>query len=301
MHHLRSVRQRHFAKAATWRASQGSIRALRPRQKLGHALESHPAHLSVLILISLDVLAVVAEVMLAHVAARPDPTDEAGIHRVHTWESALGWISFGILILLLAQQLLLLVAFGLAYFTKLWYVLDLIVLVVAIVLEIALGDVEGGLLALALSWRIVRIVHGLLATAETEAHDYGEVEKQLVRASDKLKRESDYSHTVARFYAYRWLIHFRHTHPQYGAEHHAGHSSPHSPGNAASAASVSQATAAETKVREAADATPTAAAAASPSPRSCNVSSPVAAEPSVASHVRIPTDDAALSPRVHDQ
>jgi hypothetical protein len=95
------------------------------RLRMGHAIEGHHVQLVALLLVIVDVVCAVAEIMLASVAGCeleakpgvvvPDGVKAVPAHRVHTWETALHWISISIVCVLLLQQAVLLVAYGRAW------------------------------------------------------------------------------------------------------------------------------------------------------------------------------------------
>lgn len=213
LHHVRNEHHKQVRKAPR----NSSVR-------LGHALESHTAHLVIILLVMLDLTAVFGEVMLTSVCgvarhggssdhserrrllslqhtttgtdmtavavsmeleegrwsagqqhrvlAELTPEEEAREARIEGWEHGLHWFSISILCALLLYQAALLYCFGWRYFTKLWYMLDVLVLVISLVLELTLPSDEVGFLTLLLVWRVIRIVHGFLLT-EQEA-DHGE-------------------------------------------------------------------------------------------------------------------------------
>lgn len=199
------------------------VRTGHARLRLGHALESHTAHLAIILLVMLDLTAVFGEVMLTSVCgvkrhgsasghserrlavnapaaagdvpvwpgvqsltspavvytlhARPPrllatltPEEEAREARIEGWEKGLHWFSISILCLLLAYQVALLYCFGWRYFTKVWYILDVLVLVISLVLELTLPTDEVGFLSVLLVWRVIRIVHGFLLTEQEANH-----------------------------------------------------------------------------------------------------------------------------------
>ena len=67
-------------------------------------------------------------------------------------------------------------AYGRYFFMNKFYVADGVVVTVSILLEMMLKVKEGGLLVLLISWRVLRIVHGLFSTFEIEA---AETEKKV--------------------------------------------------------------------------------------------------------------------------
>jgi hypothetical protein len=83
-------------------------------------------------------------------------------------ENVLHWVSVSILFAFAFQIFLLMVAYGLRFFKNPFFVLDFIVVVVALVLELAFHVREGALFAILLSWRVIRIIHGFYTTIEIQ-------------------------------------------------------------------------------------------------------------------------------------
>jgi hypothetical protein len=152
--------------AASRKASGKSKKVEKPswRLQMGHVLEHHIAHLLILLLIFMDVLAVFGEIMLSRVCDCHCTCDhDAHPHvevadSVETAEHVLHYVSLSILSTMLLHQVLLIVAYGLTFFTKIWYILDFVVVAVAFALELALTSDEESLLVILLSWRVVRVV-----------------------------------------------------------------------------------------------------------------------------------------------
>ncbi len=180
------------------------------RLRLGEALESHYAHGAVLLLIFADVLLVACEVVLRDVCPTPAGGFTRGsweYMRVLHWGEGLSWTSRSILLLLLLHQVGLMVAYGAAYFKKWAYVIDLLIVAVALGLEMAhlaeelqhkgghrraLSPAEGSkdsswqgtpeeasnLIIVLLTWRIVRVVHGFAVTSLEHADNTEVLELQ---------------------------------------------------------------------------------------------------------------------------
>ena len=171
------------------------------RLKLGHLMESHHTHALVLLLIFADVAMVLCEVMVREVCPLPAggfPTGSWQYQRINGWGEGLSWASRSILLLLLAHQLGLMAAFGRLYFLKVAYVIDLIIVSVALALETAhlvqeqqhggshrralspaedhgseggVPDEATNLVIVLLVWRILRVVHGFTVTSIEHADD----------------------------------------------------------------------------------------------------------------------------------
>jgi len=91
-------------------------------------------------------------------------------------EYVLHWTSLSILFIFLAQIVLLMLAYGTNFFKNAFFLLDAVVVVTALVLELVFHVREGALFIVLLSWRIVRIVHGLYTTIEIQ---HKETNKQI--------------------------------------------------------------------------------------------------------------------------
>lgn len=184
------------------------------RRKLGHALESHVSHAVILCLIFLDVMAVLCEVMLRNVCVAP-VVGTADDVRLYKWGEGLSWFSRAVLLVLLAHLILLVVSFGKSFFKKWMYVLDLVIVLVALGLEMAHLGIElaasashggsstvadahaesqvretvpaglagdgGTLIVVLLCWRVVRIVHGFAftGTAHTDEQELEEAKQRI--------------------------------------------------------------------------------------------------------------------------
>mmetsp|Transcript_78318 Transcript_78318/g.122196 ORF Transcript_78318/g.122196 Transcript_78318/m.122196 type:complete len:625 (-) Transcript_78318:72-1946(-) len=86
--------------------------------------------------------------------------------RQHDWEVVLHTISISILCVFAAQIFLVMVAYRLQFFKNVFFVLDAVVVGGALLLELRFHVREGALLVVLLTWRMGRIVHGLVTTVE---------------------------------------------------------------------------------------------------------------------------------------
>jgi len=100
-------------------------------------------------------------------------------------EQIFHWGSVSILIIFATQIFMQMLVYGSLFFTKPFYVLDLVVVSVSLVFETAL-TAEGGFFVMILLWRALRVVHGLLTTAEihqhathTNSHDEGHASEHV--------------------------------------------------------------------------------------------------------------------------
>ncbi|XP_024381486.1 uncharacterized protein [Physcomitrium patens] len=90
------------------------------------------------------------------------------------------WTSVAILSLLLLNVFGLIVAFGMAFFLHPLYVLDLIVVCTAPVLELTLHTDTAGVIIMLTLWRIVRVAHGIFeVTDEAWEKDIHRLETQV--------------------------------------------------------------------------------------------------------------------------
>jgi hypothetical protein len=186
------------------------------RLRLGALCEHHYTHAAILVFIFIDVACVLCELMLRDVCPAPI-VGSPDAKTLHKWEEGLSWSSRSILFLLLIHQLGLVVAYGISYFKKVAYVLDLVIVGVAIALEMALLALEmreggghrralsdpapGGaphddshseikseeiarLVVVLLAWRVVRIIHGFVLTNASNLEDGHELE--LLEAKAKI-------------------------------------------------------------------------------------------------------------------
>jgi hypothetical protein len=162
--------------------------------RMGHVLESHQAHMVVMALVVFDLIAVFGEVMLTNVcgierekaeerlANESDSEALSALHReerIHAWESGLHRFSIAVVVALLVYVLGLALSFGAKFFTKVWYVLDAIVLIITLALEFSLTNDSSGFLPLILSWRVVRIAHGFLVTEESPTSEVAKLRKRI--------------------------------------------------------------------------------------------------------------------------
>lgn len=88
-------------------------------------------------------------------------------HDQHVWEHSLHVVSVSILWIFAAQIAALIALYGCEFFRNLFYVLDLVVIAGALVLE-SMHITAGGLFVLLLSWRGLRVVHGLMSSIELQ-------------------------------------------------------------------------------------------------------------------------------------
>jgi len=105
-----------------------------------------------------------------HLTCETDPTQYVLSHQV------LHWISVSILALLMLHILLQMIAYGLAFWKKLVYVLDFLIVLIALVFEnipstMLPGGGAAGLFIFLLFWRAVRIMHAMFTAVEFHEHE----------------------------------------------------------------------------------------------------------------------------------
>ena len=147
-------------------------------------LDNHTAHLIILLAVVLDIALLVGEILLSAVC--PPAETPAQAATVAGWEAGLSWASRGIVIALLLHNLVLAACEGpCAYVHQPLHVADTVILVAALALELALksDESEGGLVAVLLCWRLVRLVHGLVSAGEAEHSDVEAVRSEAARLS----------------------------------------------------------------------------------------------------------------------
>jgi hypothetical protein len=126
-------------------------------------------------------------------------------HLVHNVEMVLFSFSIGILCILLLQQFALIYALGLKYFTKTAYVVDLVVIATAIVLELFVSSASGGFIILLAVWRAVRLLHGIFVALESEQHEHQAGMKKAHLIHNQLIKRSSYHYTVLQYNKHRAL------------------------------------------------------------------------------------------------
>ena len=172
------------------------------RLELGKIVDGVYVHGIILTLIILDVICVICELTLAaticldpnassssagaghrrrfllSTAVSPSPASPESVqHSVFCndcmqtqldVENVLHVMSVTILFIFLFQICLLIVAYGSNFFKNPFFMLDAVVVIVALVLEIGFHVREGALFVVLLSWRVVRIIHGFYTTVEIQ-------------------------------------------------------------------------------------------------------------------------------------
>jgi len=99
-------------------------------------------------------------------------------HNYHHVEQILAWFSVSILVVFLVENLLHIILLGLDYFQDFFYVLDLTVVTLSLILELVFlidlipGATVGGLLVIARTWRFARIAHGFYFLEHEDEHSH---------------------------------------------------------------------------------------------------------------------------------
>jgi hypothetical protein len=194
-------------------AAQGHSSAC--RLALGRVLEHHWTQLAILTLLVVDVACVVGEIMLVvvcehHAPAPANETSTAEHHRLlegtePTTTSFASQVELGlhitslfILSVFAAQLLGLMISYGLRAFVRhCFYLVDLTVVVVAIVLE-SLSEPSGEIIIVLLFWRALRVVHGLLASGEVSHHEVQHLRKRIHGVRQRLFCARSYTATTLR-------------------------------------------------------------------------------------------------------
>lgn len=126
------------------------------------------------------------------------------IQHAESVEAALHITSLTILAIFMAQLVCLLIAFGVhRFFRHGFYVVDSVVVIVAIVLETSLHEPASELVVLLISWRALRVLHGLIASAESAHHDFEHVRSRLRGVRRRLFTARSYTATFLRLVSMR--------------------------------------------------------------------------------------------------
>ena len=187
------------------------------RYRLKHALHSLALEYFMLSLFLIDVACVIAEIAIeSHILSRKleikeenceydddhrrlssSGDDDGDYGSLHQWEEAshlLHLVSLTILCVFLAEALLLLIAVGRKAVNCFW-VLDVVVVSISILLAVLTHHAEAGLLILVRLWRFVRIVHGVYVASHVEkVHLEEELEFDIeheMHIIEKLKKIRD--------------------------------------------------------------------------------------------------------------
>jgi hypothetical protein len=131
------------------------------RIKIAKSIDSNVAHCILLGLIVIDAFAIWGEIVIH--ATHCETT------KAHQWEHTLHMISLGILWLMGFHILATMIVYLGLFFKNVFYVADLIIIGVALVMESVQIEL-GALVQVLLAWRILRIVHGIYLTFELHQH-----------------------------------------------------------------------------------------------------------------------------------
>eukprot|EP00127_Corallochytrium_limacisporum_P002202 Clim_evm96s108 gene=Clim_evmTU96s108 len=130
------------------------------RYELGCFLEDMPFQLFIVVLLIMDIVVIISEAIV-HVNCE-EPED-----KIEEVEDRLFYISISILLFIELEQILLMICFGRDYFKHFWYVLDFVVVTVALILELFVARAAGVVIVVML-WRVVRVLHGFAAAIEID-------------------------------------------------------------------------------------------------------------------------------------
>lgn len=157
------------------------------RLAFGKVVDGPWVHSVVFILIVVDVVCVILEFLLLATwcddpsaqhrrlrfhssrllaAVETVPWCSSCANKQHDYEVVLHNLSVSILMVFAVQILLVMCSLGFKFFKNAFFVLDLVVVGGALILELAFHVKQGALLVVLLMWRLGRIVHGLVTSIE---------------------------------------------------------------------------------------------------------------------------------------
>eukprot|EP00271_Cylindrocystis_brebissonii_P005372 TRINITY_DN17386_c0_g1_i1.p1 TRINITY_DN17386_c0_g1~~TRINITY_DN17386_c0_g1_i1.p1 ORF type:complete len:287 (+),score=76.04 TRINITY_DN17386_c0_g1_i1:295-1155(+) len=175
-----------------------------PWQKnLGESLEAKEVHFFLISLLLIDLAAVVYDILeMLHSKAedanfclellslcKDNPAACDDFHSAGHSDFSF-YVSMFILVMFLLNIIGLFIAWGHTFFMHPGYVLDLIVVLTAIILETSFDNDTAGLLAILTMWRLVRVMHGIFeVTDETFEAELKGVEGKLSSLEDLHKKD----------------------------------------------------------------------------------------------------------------
>ena len=107
------------------------------------------------------------------------------------WNTALHSVSVGILVIFAIQLVLLMLVYQKKFFLSTGYVADTIVVGTALVLENLSSAKSGGLFVVLLSWRVLRIVHGVISSVElNHGMKHKDISKEALRFAKEIEGET---------------------------------------------------------------------------------------------------------------
>ncbi|KAJ3169053.1 hypothetical protein HDU87_000881 [Geranomyces variabilis] len=173
---------------------QESVELVSLRRRIASIIESHLAHILILVLVLIDLLCVVAEILISFLEQQDacregDPLPPS--HNEETlFQTVLKVVSISILGVFCCEHALRLFALGFAdYIDNPLHAFDAAVVYGSLILEITLKGTAAefaGLLIAARSWRIVRVIDGVATAVKVEK----EQELRALREeNDMLKQE----------------------------------------------------------------------------------------------------------------
>ncbi|KAL8125431.1 uncharacterized protein LOC141716960 [Apium graveolens] len=126
---------------------------------LANFLESTPVHIIAISLLLTDLIFTILEISTSLLSCKS--TSSKGVEE--TWYH---WTGIAVLSLLSLKSLCLVGALGRLFFRRVGYVVDGVVLVVALLLELFLDKMGGGLVIVVSLWRVVRVVESAFELSE---------------------------------------------------------------------------------------------------------------------------------------
>jgi hypothetical protein len=115
------------------------------------------------------------------------------------WNNSLHYVSVGILFVFALQLVLLMFVYQLEFFKSPAYICDSIIVGAALVLENISSAKQGGLFVVLLSWRVLRIVHGVISSYEiNNTMKEREVDQEAAELSKKHEQETEALSQVIR-------------------------------------------------------------------------------------------------------
>lgn len=169
------------------------------RKRLSAILEATWFHAAIVLLLVIDLAAVGTDILKTVHAKSADLNEcveyletctcVGHFERREEWPWTY-WTSIAILSILLLNVAALIVAFGRAFFLHPLYVLDLVVVSAALVLELTLHKDTAGVIIVITLWRIVRVAHGIFeVTDEAWENDIHRLETQVKSVQSACDKE----------------------------------------------------------------------------------------------------------------
>ncbi len=182
-------------------AEESEYRRAPWRKNLAKTLESTKAHVFIVSLLLVDLIATAVDILKtihnkSHdlnscVALVEECACVEHFQRSEEWEITY-WIGITILVILLLNVFGLLVSFGISFFFHPGYILDFVVVATALLLEVLLDAETAGLLVVLSIWRIVRVAHGIFeVTDEAWEEDIHKLQEQIQQVQSLRQKDLD--------------------------------------------------------------------------------------------------------------